>query len=82
MKRNHNTADKVRVFERSCVLCFRYVTQEHQEKVLHHIWVPLVLVVALHLSNILFVYFSVFITHCSELRREEVDVGVEKVQLQ
>ncbi len=56
--------------------------QEHPAKVPHHAGVPLALVVALHLSNILVEPFSMLIAHCSEVQREEVEVGVEKVNFE
>ena len=69
-------------FGGSGVLCLRDVTQEHPAEVPHHAGVPLALVVALHLRNILVEPFPMFVTHCSEVRGEEVEVGVEKVNLE
>ena len=56
--------------------------QGHPAEVPHHAEVSLALVFALHFSNILLEPFSMLITHCSEVRREEVEVGVEKVNFE
>ena len=70
------------LFGGSGVLGLRDVTQEHPAEVPHHAGVPLAFVVAFHLSNILVEPFPMFVTYCSEVRGEEVEVGVKKVNLE
>ena len=56
--------------------------QEHPAEVSHHARVPFALIVALHLHNVLVESFSMLITHCSKVWREEVEVGMEKMNLE
>ena len=65
-------------FGGSGVLRLRDVVQEHPAEVPHHARVPLALVVALHVTE----PFHMFVTYCSEVLVEEVEVGVEKVNLE
>ena len=69
-------------FVRSAVFCLRDVTQEHPAEVSHHVGVPFALIVTLHLRNVLVESFSMLITHCSKVWREEVEVGMEKMNLE
>ena len=56
--------------------------QEHPAEVSHHARVPLALIVALHLRNVLVESFSILIRHCSKVWREEVEVGMAKMNLE
>ena len=56
--------------------------QEHPAEVSHHAGVPFALIVALHLCNVLVESFSMLITHCSKVWREEVEVGMEEMNLE
>ena len=55
---------------------------EHPAEVPHHAEVSLALVVALHLSNILVEPFFILITHCLGVQREEIEIGVKKVNFE
>ena len=54
----------------------------HQAEVSHHVGVPFALIVAFHLRNVLVESFSMLITHCFKVWREEVEVGMEKMNLE
>ena len=56
--------------------------QEHPAEVSHHAGVPFALIVALHLRNVLVESFSMLNTHCSKVWHKEVEVGMEKMNLE
>lgn len=60
---------------RSLALCPRDVAQKHPADVLHHAAVTLDLILVLHLCNS-------FISYSFEVRKEEIDMGMEKVNLE
>ena len=51
-------------------------------EVSHHAGVPFASIVALHLRNDLVESFSMLITHCSKVWWEEVEMGIEKMNLE
>ena len=55
---------------------------EYLAEVSHHAGVPFALIVVLHLRNVLVEYFSMLITHCTKVWREEVEVGMKKMNLE
>lgn len=48
----------------------------------HHAGVPLTVIIVLSIHNILVEHFSMLTTYCPNVQREEVKVGLEKVNLE
>lgn len=53
-----------------------------QQMAPHHAGVPLIVIIVLSIHNILVEHFSMLTTYCPNVQREEVKVGLEKVNLE